>query len=286
MINNIIDEKTRICGIIGDPVSQSLSPIMHNTAFRSQGLNFIYHTFPVKEDGLGSKIEELRKKDFIGANVTIPFKSTVLRYLDRIDEKALRIGAVNTIVNDNGMLVGYNTDGEGTLRALLSSGVDLRRNGKVLILGAGGSARSIGSALAERGVTLVLTNRTFSKAQDLARDLDVITKVTAVRPEEMGPDMDDIYLVINCTSVGMKGGPPGIPLLPEMITEGMTVFDIVYNPMETPLIMEARKRGSKVIHGYKMLVQQGIGSYELWTKRKAPGQLMEKTVLDRLKENG
>jgi shikimate dehydrogenase len=274
--------RTKLCGIMGNPVSHSLSPAMQNAAFRAEGSNIFYAAFEVEKEGLAEAVAGARQLGYLGFNVTIPHKIAVMDYLDEIDERALKIGSVNTVVNRNGLLKGYNTDSSGLIEALESGGATLKKNKKALIIGSGGSARTAGFTLAEKGLDLLLMNRTVEKAERLAEDLSKITDVE-VAGENIGKQQfDDISIVINCTPVGMTGGPFGSPLKKELIHEGMFVMDMVYKPMITPLLSNALERGARVVHGYRMLVGQGAASFELWTRKKAPRPLMERTVIELL----
>ncbi len=277
-----IDGRTRLCAIIGDPVSHSLSPTMHNAAFKAQDLNIFYAAFNVNRNGLGAAVSGAREMNFLGFNVTIPHKVAVMDHLDDIDEKALMIGSVNTVVNRDGELKGYNTDSAGLIDALESCGAVLNSDCRALIIGSGGSARTAGFALAGKGLDLVIMNRTARKAEDLAKPLSKVTDVEAVGPNVSEEQLKDISIVVNCTPVGMTGGPPGSPLRKELIQKEMVVMDMVYTPMSTPLISLALEKGARVIHGYRMLVGQGAASYEIWTGRKAPRDLMESTVIELL----
>jgi shikimate dehydrogenase len=255
---------------------------MQNTAFGSMGLDIEYIPLRVDTGVLEDAIEALRESNFIGANVTIPHKSRVIDYIDRVRGCASRIGSVNTIVNENGLLVGYNTDRSGALKALQSSGMDTSEMDTALILGAGDTARTIGFALAEKGTDLIICNRSLSKAETLADDLsekfEGILSI-AVGVDELDPVINEVSLIVNCTPVGLKGGVNGIPISPDLLMDNMTVFDLVYNPMNTPLVMAAREAGSRIVYGYRMLVFQGADSFRLWTGMEPPVSLMEASVV-------
>ena len=281
-----IDKNISICGILGKPLDHTLSPVMHNAGFTASGLNFRYIQLEVSEEQLSDTIENLKERHFRGLNITIPYKSKVMQYLDSIDDLASKIGAVNTIVNNDGVLTGYNTDVDGAIEALKPTGIDVDDNSKkVLILGAGGSARAVCFGLARLGLSLVITNRTNEGAEQLAKELKRNTEASAVLLDEINEIIDEINIIINCTPVGMKGMNNynnSSPISSELLRKNMIVFDIVYNPMETSLLRDAKEVGAKIIYGYEMLVRQGARSFELWTGKPAPMDVMREAVLREL----
>jgi shikimate dehydrogenase len=280
-----IKETKRICGIIGNPLDHSLSPIMHNTAFSALKLPYIYHVFEIKENQLVPTIDTLKFKDFRGVNITHPFKEKVLEYLDFVDKNAQAIGSVNTIVNNNGRLTGHNTDSQGALMALKRSGIDLiETKKKILIIGAGGAARSCAIPLVKMKCKIIISNRTKSRGKGLVKVLKGMGSAAFVVNDKIRKIMDDVDILINCTPLGMKGGQMGIPISEDLITSKMVVFDMVYNPKDTPLLKAAKKKGAKIVYGHEMFVSQGAASFELWTKEKAPVDVMKKIVLKKLSE--
>lgn len=277
-----IGDKT-ICGIIGNPLGHTLSPILHNAAFKEFGLNYVYLTFEIHEEDLGKTLDILKEKNFRGLSVTHPFKIKVMTYLDDIDEEAKEIGAVNTLVNDVGKLRGYNTDSFGALEALIRNGVDIEKGGKkFLILGAGGAARALTVPLVKMGNEVIIVNRTHQRGEELAQMLKKLGEAEALKLDEIGNVIDDVEILINCTPVGMKGGPEGSPLPTQLITKDIIVFDMVYTPKDTPLLLAAKEVGAKVIYGYEMFIHQGAKAFELWTGKSAPEKLMRKIVLGEL----
>ncbi len=275
----------KICGVIGNPLGHSLSPIMHNAGFKELGLNFIYVPFEVSEKGLANTLIMLKAKDFRGLNITHPFKIKIIDYLDELDELAEEIGAVNTIVNNEGTLTGYNTDTYGALEALSRNGVTIETSGgKILILGAGGAARAVAVPIAKAGKNLIIANRTLQRAEDLVDKLNSFTASgsEAIKIEEVETVIDTLDIVINCTPVGMKGGPGGVPIPTGLISNDLIIFDIVYSPRDTPLISAAKNVGAKVIYGYEMLIYQGMKAFELWTGESAPVDVMRETVINEL----
>ena len=317
-----IDKNISICGILGKPLDHTLSPVMHNAGFTASGLNFRYIPLEVSEEQLSDTIENLKERHFRGLNITIPYKSKVMQYLDSIDDLASKIGAVNTIVNNDGVLtvasmfindefdgtvtIGFKSsdlkndlefeiveamvsdiDGvDGAIEALKPTGIDVDDNSKkVLILGAGGSARAVCFGLARLGLSLVITNRTNEGAEQLAKELKRNTEASAVLLDEINEIIDEINIIINCTPVGMKGMNNynnSSPISSELLRKNMIVFDIVYNPMETSLLRDAKEVGAKIIYGYEMLVRQGARSFELWTGKPAPMDVMREAVLREL----
>jgi len=280
--------KTRICALIGYPVEHSLSPIMHNAAFQHLGLDYIYVAFNVPPERLREAISGIRGLGICGVNVTMPHKISVIKYLDDLDEDARLAGSVNTILNRGGRLIGYTTDGLGALNALKYAGSNpLGR--KVVILGAGGASRSISLALANYARELVILNRTPEKAEDLVDELKRIYGSTSIRAGPLSEwvleeELKDADILVNATSVGMRPNIDEIPVKRELLHGNLTVFDIVYDPLETRLLREARSVGAKTVDGLSMLVHQGALSFEIWTGVKAPIEVMRETALKKIME--
>lgn len=277
-------------GIIGYPIGHSVSP-----RFQQAGLDYLsvdhrYLPYEVHPDQVGDFVASLRSDPVRGINVTVPHKESVMPFLDEIDEWAAEAGAVNTIVNRDGRLVGYNTDGYGFLRALReSAGLDPAGK-RALILGAGGSARGVVQALLRADVAqLVIANRTLERAETLAalatnrgvpaRAVDLVSLQstdTAVQSD----------LIVNCTSLGMRHGPDDAasPLPASRIPPSALVYDLVYNPMLTPLLREAHSAGASTLGGISMLVYQGAASFELWLERPAPVSVMMDAAMSAMRE--
>ncbi|NOX20586.1 MAG: shikimate dehydrogenase [Nitrospirae bacterium] len=263
-----INASTKITGIIGWPVEHSKSPLMHNAAFDALGLNFCYIAMPVKPEALEEAIKGIKALNFLGINVTIPHKETVMKYLDRIDEEARFIGAVNTIKNEDGMLVGYNTDGRGFMESLTEEGIDT--TGKnVFIVGVGGAARAVSYYLCQKAARLWLHGRNMQKATALANDLKKISSCVAVTETKDNIQFADI--IINATPLGMKDTDP-LPFDPERLRKDQVVCDLIY--WETPLLRAARQQGCKTIDGLGMLLWQGVLAFKIWTGIKPPIELM------------
>lgn len=286
-----INGHTRVAGIFGDPIGHTLSPAMHNAAFKAIGLNAVYIPFHVKADSKGAlkaAVEAVRAMNMLGVNVTIPHKERVFKFLDEADEHAIDIGAVNTIVNRDGRLFGYNTDGAGYLLSLRKE-TGFRPAGKrVVIIGAGGAARSIlYSILGLKPSSVVLANRTVKRADSLASEFapkfSAAVETTAMERAVMEKVLSSADLIVNTTSIGMMGkGELGLPL--GALPSKAVVSDIVYRPLKTGLIKDAEKRGLKIHTGLGMLVRQGAIGFELWTGKKAPVSVMEKAALKALRQ--
>lgn len=288
MGSNSISGKTKLCGIIGDPLEHTLSPAMHNAAFERMGLNYFYVPFRVKKEDLGKAIEGMKTLNIRGLNVTIPHKVAVIPFLDKLDPLAEKIGAVNTIVNDDGILTGYNTDATGFLQALLESGIE-PKDKNVVILGAGGASRAISFILAERGACLVILNRLLELdwAEELAGRLSNIfgeeVKALELVKENLVGSLEKADILINATSVGMSPNIDESPVPSTLLKPALVIFDIVYNPIKTRLLREAGEAGAKTISGIDMLVWQGALAFEKWTGLKAPVKLMKDEVIKVLK---
>jgi len=277
-----IDARTQIYGIIGHPVLHSLSPAMQNAAFSALGMNAVYCAFDVRPGQLRGALEGIRALGIAGANVTIPHKEAVIQYLDGIRHGAKVIGAVNTVVNKNGKLIGYNTDSFGFLRSL---GEDLGfepRGKAAFIIGAGGAARSVAISLALKGAKrLFVTDVIDEKAMELACDVELKTGCDCIGVEKRSFGAHEMllnsHLLVNATPCGMSEGDPPV-LHPDFLHKGIRVFDLIYN-RRTQLIADARKRGLKAVGGRNMLLYQGAKAFELWTGTKAPVGAMRKALL-------
>jgi len=281
-----ISGETRLCVVIGDPVEHSLSPCIHNAAFQHLDLDYVYVALRVREDTLKDAIVGARSLGIFGLNVTMPHKVRIIEYLDRLDETAWKVGAVNTVLNDVEM-VGYNTDGIGVLSALKAHGADLRGK-KAIILGAGGASRSISFGLAEEASDLVILNRTPEKAEALTNRISATAgkrvRWAKLSSGVLGEEIRDADIVVNATSVGMHPGESQTPVDKHLLRPELTVFDLVYNPLETRLLREARSIGARTIDGLTHLIHQGAASFEIWTGSKAPIEVMTNAAKCYLKE--
>jgi len=268
---------TQVYGIIGSPMEHTLSPIMHNTAFKELGLNCVYHAFNVEKQNAERAIKGALALGFGGLNVTIPLKELALQYVNP-DTWSRRIGSINTIDSKGN---GYTTDGVGTVRALKEAGVRVR-DSNVLMLGAGGAAKSIAAQLLTEGARVLVANRTKSRAVILAEKMvteNISCGCGDIEPlglDKVNSVIGEAQVLINTTSVGMNGVAEGQTLVrAEQMHKDLVVFDIVYSPLETELLKEARKAGCMTIDGLKMLVHEGAAAFKIWTGFDAPIRLME-----------
>lgn len=262
------DAKTKIVALIGSPVEHSLSPVMQNMMFARLGFNYLYSCFNVKKEELENSVKGIRAMDFAGANITVPHKIEIMRFLDSVEPVAKKIGAVNTVVNMKGKLRGYNTDFIGIISAI-EEAMEIS-NKKILLIGAGGAARAAAYGISQKNGRLIIANRTLEKAQSLAQEFGC---------EHIGLDkLDSIKadLLINATSVGMVPDTGKSITTIKQLRNFSAVFDIVYNPFETRLLKDAKKAGCRTIPGLKMLAYQAAASFELWTGKKADAGLMFK----------
>jgi shikimate dehydrogenase len=286
----MINANTKLCGVIGDPVSHTLSPAMHNAAMASLELDYAYLAFRVKSAELCAAILGMKALGIRGLNVTIPHKAAVVQFLDELDPMAQDIGAVNTVVNDNGRLKGYNTDASGFLQSLLAAGFDPQGK-KVVLLGAGGAARAIGFALAQSGAQLTILNRKedLDWAVSLAQSLSLVegkeVKAFELSRANLRAALARTGLLVNATSVGMNPVAGETPVPADLLKQDLTVFDVVYSPLETRLLRDARKQGCNAISGLEMLVRQGALAFELWTATEAPLDVMRRAALSAIKQS-
>ena len=270
----MVSGTTTVCCLIGDPVTHSLSPLIHNAGYQTLGIDFIYIPFQARD--IKPAIEAIRGLGIRGASITVPHKVTAMQYLDRVDDEAREIGAVNTVVNDSGVLTGYNSDGTGARQALEE--VTSLASKKVVLIGSGGAAQAIAMALKSSGAKLVILNRTVEKARPLAKmvnadDSGGLDKLAAVASAD---------ILINATPVGMWPEVNETVILQELLHKGLIVFDIVYNPRETRLLTEATTKGCPVVYGYKMLLYQAARQFELFTGHRAPLPVMEHVLTEAL----
>lgn len=283
-----IDGNTRLVGIIGNPLDHTLSPVIHNSAFEYMGLNWCYVPLLTEEAMLKEAIEGLKALRFVGVNVTMPFKTSVIRFLDEVAMFAESVGAVNTILLDKGKLIGYNTDGRGFYTALVRDlGYDVKGS-KVLVLGAGGAARSVTVSLALAGCSrIIIVNRTPERAEELVQ---IIRKnapgfdVRYLRPDD---DYDvllaDSDLIINATPLtAFSGSSLRVPT--SMINRNQIVCDLNYSLYQPPLLQEAEARGATVMDGKGMLLYQAAAAFEIWTGLEAPVEVMRTALMRALEE--
>lgn len=279
----MINGKTKIAGIFGWPVEHTFSPAMHNAAFAHLDLNYVYVPFPVNPENLGKAVDGIRGLGLAGVNVTIPHKSAVIPYLDRIDRAAGLIGAVNTVVNDQGVLTGYNTDAPGFVKSLEQDLGVPPRGKRIYILGAGGAARAVSVQLALAGAAeIIFATRIPGKLAGLR---DIITGATETKVTEAGwgdagcSGLARTDILINATPLGMHPHTGAIPPVNlQMLRETAVVCDLIYNPRETLLLQRAREIGLTTLNGIGMLLYQGAIAFELWTGMAAPVEVMKKAL--------
>ncbi len=277
-----INAQTQLCGLLGNPVDHSLSPAIHNAAFRHLGLNFVYLAFPVQD--LEGAVRGIKALGHIrGLSVTIPHKVTILPLLDSVETTAKHIGSVNTIVKDRGLLVGSNTDASGALQALQQGGVE-RAGLRVVILGSGGAARAISFGLCVEGKIehLSLLGVDDQERTTLARDLKAKTPIllddASLTPETLQSALAQAQLLIHCTPIGMHPKVDESCVPKHLFHRDLTVMDIVYNPLNTRLLQDAQAAGCRTIQGINMFLYQAVGQFELWTGKSAPIEMMRNVL--------
>lgn len=280
-----INTRTQLCGLLGNPVEHSLSPAIHNAAFEKLGLNFVYLAFKVED--LPGAVNGLRALGNLrGFSVTIPHKVAIIPLLDEVEQTAKNIGAVNTIVIENGRLIGSNTDASGALRALTEAGAALRGE-KVVMLGSGGAARAIAFALATgAGIAkLTLLGIDEKERTGLAKDLKAKTSLQltdgTITDDALRRAIEESKVLLHCTPLGMYPNVHESCVPASLLKPHLTVMDIVYNPLDTKLLTDARAAGCKTIRGIDMFLNQAVGQFELWTKQKAPADVMRKVLESR-----
>lgn len=277
-----ITGRTRVVGVMADPVAHSMSPPMHNRAFRVRGLDMVYVPLHVKSQDLRAAVEAIRALHLVGVNVTIPHKVAIVPHLDALSEHARLVGAVNTVVNRDGVLEGHNTDGAGFVRSLRKEAQFEPQGRRLLIIGAGGAAQAIAVQLALEGAEeLIIANRTFEKAVQLVKLVERAGgRARAIALAELtAPVVAECDAIVHTTSWGMAPHSDVPPIIPaELLHADLLVCDIVYTPKETSLLRAARERGCRVLPGLGMLVEQAALAFELWTGVEAPVDAMRETL--------
>jgi shikimate dehydrogenase len=272
-----IGGKTRITGIIGYPLTYTISPAIHNRAFEKLGLDICYVPLVVEPKSLAKAVSGLKALNFIGFNVTMPHKEAILPLLDELSEEAKLIQAINTVVVKDNKLYGHNTDSQGFLSSLQEVGVTPAGK-KIIIIGAGGAARAVAVALAKEGAEAIyIVNRTLNRAETLRellkKNFPSISLKTLQFTEQLADIIKRVDIVVNATPVGMREGER--PLIPvESLHQGQVVCDLIYKPTETELLKASSRKGAITLGGLKMLVYQAALAFELWTKQKAPVEVM------------
>ncbi|MCX8032836.1 MAG: shikimate dehydrogenase [Thermoleophilia bacterium] len=281
----VISAHTELLGVFGYPVRHSLSPLIHNAALAAQGLDYVYLAFEVPPDLLPQAIGGMRALGMRGANITVPHKQAVVALLDRVDPIALRVGAVNTVVNSDGCLVGYNTDVEGFRRALLTVCPQGVKDESCLVVGAGGAARAVLAALVEERVGRVyIANRTKERAvalSDAAKTWGGETDVVALTLESVREVMPQVRVVVNATPLGLASTVKELPFPVDTMHSGHVVLDLAYDIEDTQLVRAAKERGAVAADGKEMLIQQAAGSYKLWTGFDPPLDTMRDCIMNK-----
>ncbi len=283
-----ISAGTKLCAVIGNPVGHSLSPAIHNAAFEATGLDYVYVAFRVED--VHAALAGMRAlEEFRGMSVTIPHKVSVMQELDEVEPVAHRAGAVNTVTRESGRLVGTSTDGPAAVMALEKAGT--RIDGKrVAVLGSGGAARAVAfSLLCDRApssmtVLGVVEEELSGLVSDLRSAASVPVDGMRMEKKELSSAIGDCDILVHCTPVGMAPGEDESLVDPELLRAGLIVFDIVYTPLETRLLKDARAAGCSTVSGVDMFVNQAVLQFERWTGRQAPVDVMREVVLKRLQQ--
>ncbi len=282
-----IDAKTKVCGIFGHPVGHSLSPEIHNAAFAARDLPYVYVAHDVQPDDVTQAMTGIRVLGYRGLSITIPHKVAAMQCMDEVDETARVIGCINTVVNDNGRLVGSNSDGLGALAALREAGAD-PQGSRTVVLGSGGAARAIAVTLSREAPPkhLALLGVDKEELAHLAQDVKSKGRshVTSsiLTPDTLRVELEQADVLLHCSPIGMhpREGQSLVP--PELLRESLAVFDAVYNPRRTKLIQDAQEAGCETILGMEMFLGQAFVQFELWTGQEAPRDVMRKIVEEKL----
>lgn len=273
----------KLYGVIGDPIGHSMSPDMHNDAFRALGIQAHYQPFHVMEADLPKAVEGMKALGISGFNVTVPHKTAVMPLLDEVDPLAQAIGAVNTVVREQNRFIGYNTDGEGFLAGLMAEYDGDVLSKRILLVGAGGSARAIYYTLSQKGAQKIdIANRTAARAEELKKRCPYPVETVVLTMEEASKQLANYDIIIQTTSIGMSPHAESMPLSLDHIRSDAFVADIIYNPIETVLMKEARARGASAQNGAKMLSFQGALAFEKWTGTMPDPSRMETIIYNKL----
>ncbi len=276
----MISAKTKICLVIGDPIEHSLSPLLHNTGYKVLGIEdeFVFLGARVKLKDLKWAIKAIRIMGIRGVSCTMPHKVKVMKYLDEIDKVAKEIGAVNTIVNENGILKGYNTDWLGGLKPIKKR--TKIKGKKIGIIGAGGAARAIVYGLKKEGGKIKIFNKDKNEAKKLAKKFNLEYSDFSNLME-----LKDFDIIINATPLGMPPYQNISPVPKEVFSKKQIVMDVIYSPLKTKMLKEAEKKGAKIVSGIEMFLEQGVAQFEYYTKRKAPIKAIQRALIRHLKND-
>lgn len=273
----------KLYGVIGNPIAQSMSPLMHNQEFQMLGIDAYYQPFLIMESDLESAILGMKVMGIEGINVTSPHKTTIMPFLDEIDPLSKAIGAVNTVTRKDGRLIGYNTDGAGFVEALAHDWKTEFHDDRALIIGAGGAAKAIYYTLLSKGMKNIdICNRSIEKADNLIRECPYEGNSTSLSLQDAENELSNYSLVIQTTSIGMQPNTEESPLSLENLDSSAFVSDIIYNPAETKFLQEAKQNGAKTQNGLGMFIYQGALAFEMWTGQKPDVDRMRKTVKEHL----
>ncbi|GKU81344.1 shikimate dehydrogenase [Niallia sp. NCCP-28] len=271
--------------VIGDPIAHSMSPVMHNDLFHFYQIEAQYDLFHIKKGMLKEGLSQLKEMGIAGFNITVPHKSDIIPFLDELDPLSQAIGAVNTVVNENGKWVGYNTDGYGYVRGLLTL-LPVLTDKKVMMIGAGGAARAIYFTLAHEKVQKIdIVNRTLEKAENLKKACPYSVETEVLNLQSAKEKCGEYDLIIQTTSIGMSPYIKEQPISLENLNSNSLVSDIIYNPLETKLLYDAKMKGAIVQNGLEMFVFQGALAFEKWTGIFPDTERMKRNVLKQLGGN-
>ncbi len=266
----MINVRTKLIALLGHPIEHSLSPAMHNASFQKLGLNYVYLAFDLLPMQVPKAVDAMKLFGFVGYSVTMPLKEEILKHVDNVDSLAEKIGSVNTVVNESGQLAGYNTDVIGAMNALKAK-TELKGK-RVALLGAGGAGRAIAFGLKEEKAIVTILDKNQGRAKEVA----TAAGCSSLEPEKL--NSLEIDILVNATPVGMFPNANEMPVEKSVLRKDLLVFDVVYNPIETMLIREAKRAGCETIQGIEMFLGQGAAQFQLWTGHNAPVELMREIV--------
>ena len=279
----MITGHTKTLCIIGYPVGHTMSPIMHNATIKELDLNYVYVAFNVNPDNLEKAVQGFRALDIKGINVTIPHKETIIKYLDEIDPISEKMGAINTIKNDDGYLKATNTDAAGARKSLIDAGFTIEGK-NIVFIGSGGAARSIAYILSEDAKKIVLTDiveeRAVIVAREITKNMEANVEGKLASAKVLAEEIKHADLLINATPIGMHPKEGDSPISKDLLHQELFVFDVIYNPMETQLMKEATEIGCKTLSGLDMLINQGVIAFEWWTGKTPNSKLMKDKIID------
>lgn len=281
---SVVNGKTDLYGIIGNPIEHTKSPYIHNTLFKEFNINAIYIPLHVNENSLEDVVNGLKAQNFRGFNVTVPFKKSIIKYLDDISNDALLMGAINTVKNIDGKLIGYNTDAEGFVRDFKDSFDTDFKGKRVVLLGAGGTARALAVKLASEGVEqLILVNRTEQNAKNIVElvNHNYSTTVRYIIPDspKLFDEILQSQIIINTTPAGMSTYLDSTPFNYNYVFDkSQLVYDVIYSPEKTKFLMQAESYGCKIRNGFGMLINQGVSAFEIWTGKTVSKQMSKQLL--------